>query len=330
MAEATVRRIPILIIIDCEPDPRLTTPGVSSPWTGFERFHDFISAQRESLALRTGAPARFSWFWRMDPQIEVTYGSADWAVRTYARQVCESERSGDESGLHTHGWRWDAGAGKWVADHGNPAWLENCVRRSFSEFGRAFGRPCRIFRFGDGWLDGPTVALIERLGARIDLTLEPGMRETPSLVKDETSTGSIPNRRPVPTRPYRPSRGDFREPDRRGDARLWMLPVTTGRAAAPRLCLRDARNLWNWLTAPEPPTVQLNLGLEPGLFSAIFDRAVSSGRRPYAAICARTDLGANTGLMAYAGRNLQAVLNHRRADRFTFVGPTEALERLTD
>src|SRR5215203_5675127 len=97
--------IPVMIITDCEPDPRQLADAAR--WVGFERFFEFMSAQRPMLAAQTHATARFSWFWRMDPQIELTYGSAAWPARTYARQIAEMERCGDEIGLHTHAWRWD-------------------------------------------------------------------------------------------------------------------------------------------------------------------------------------------------------------------------------
>ena len=32
------------------------------------------------------------------------------------------------------------------------------------EFARAFGTPCRLFSFGDGWHSQASVALLERLG----------------------------------------------------------------------------------------------------------------------------------------------------------------------
>jgi peptidoglycan/xylan/chitin deacetylase (PgdA/CDA1 family) len=104
----------------------------------------------------------------MDPQIERTYGNADWAVRTYASRIADAQHWGDEFGLHTHAWRWDAAIGQWVADHDNRAWIERCLEVSFAAYKRAFGRNCEIFRFGDGWLDEATLGLLERLGVRID------------------------------------------------------------------------------------------------------------------------------------------------------------------
>jgi hypothetical protein len=326
----STRKIPILIIVDAEPDARQLVPGQTIPWSGFERFCALISSRRAALRDRTGAPATFSWFWRMDRQIELTYGAADWAVRSYAGQVADLNRQGDEAGLHVHAFRWDAGPGRWIADHGNRPWVESCVRDAFIAFERAFGRPCRLIRFGDGWLDNAAVDLIERLGAYIDLTLEPGGEAKPGLVAEELSTGSLPDRRNVPKRPYRPCARDFRKPDRNRQNRLWMLPVSTDQLACDATAARRPLDNQSWMAVPGYSTIQLNLGIEPGQFAPIFDRNVSARHRPYAAICVRTDVGSNEHLTACIEQNLATILNHRLADRFLFTGPSQALALLTN
>jgi len=59
------RKIPILIVTDCKPDLRETKPGEGVPWISFERYFDLLSGKRDEIAWCTGAPAHFSWFWRM-------------------------------------------------------------------------------------------------------------------------------------------------------------------------------------------------------------------------------------------------------------------------
>ena len=321
MHDVTGRKTSILLVIDCEPDVRETLLGRPDPWFGFERLFDFLSAQRTLLSARTGVSTRFAWFWRMDPQIDLTYGHADWAIRTYGSQIADARRCGDEVGVHVHAWRWEAALCRWISDHGDRSWVEHCVRTSLTEFERAFGEPCRIFRFGDGWLDNSTVALIESLGVHIDLTLEPGGEETPCLAPNELSTGFIPDRRKVPARPYHPSRADFRKPDRRGDSRLWMLPVSTAHLQPPlpflRRFLRPA--------AQNRPVSQLNLGLEPRDFLHVFNQAVSREACSYVAICVRTDVGSNEGLMSRVQENLFGILDHRLAKQFVFTSPAAAL-----
>ena len=134
----------ILLLVDCEPDPRETTPGVPMPWSGFEGFHDFLSSWRGRISEKTQSNASFAWFWRADPQIELTYNDAGWPFRTYEKQIEQSAKHGDAFGLHTHPWRWDSAVNRWIADFGNPQWVETCVRSSFDIFERYFGRPMSI------------------------------------------------------------------------------------------------------------------------------------------------------------------------------------------
>jgi hypothetical protein len=321
------RRIPILLIIDCEPDPRQPQPGTAGRWLGFENLFGFLSVQRRLLSERTGSPARFSWFWRMDPQIEVTHGSARWAVETYGSLIKTAEEHGDETGLHVHGWRWDAARAIWVADHGNDAWMEHCIRSSFSEFERNFGRRCDLVRMGDGWFSNQATRMLEQQGVCIDLTLEPDMPASPSLVPEEIATGIIPNRSDVPNRVYHPSLADFRAADQDGATRLWMLPVTTGRA--PKRPRGLARFLPKMLAPPELELVQLNLAHSARRFVPIFERAISQGDRPYAAICMRSDSG-HPRLLKEIERNIRYMLRHRHANRFVFVTPTTALGLLQE
>jgi hypothetical protein len=321
------RRIPILLIIDCEPDSRYPQPATAGRWLGLENLFGFLSEQRRLLAERTATPARFSWFWRMDPQIEVAHGAARWAVENYGSLIKTAEQHGDEMGLHIHGWRWDATLTNWVADHGNDAWMEHCIRSSFSEFERSFDRRCGVVRMGDGWFSNQATRMLEQQGVCIDLTLEPDMPASQSLVPEEIATGIIPDRSGIPHRIYHPSLSDFRAADQDGVTRLWMLPVTTGRA--PKRRRGWAKFLPKMLAPPELELVQLNLSHSPRRFVPIFERAISQGERPYAAICLRSDGGYPRPLKAIE-RNIRYMLRHRHAGRFVFVTPTHALGLLRE
>jgi hypothetical protein len=320
-------KIPILIVSDCEPDPRETKPGDGAPWIGFERYFEFLSAKRAEIARHTGAPAHFCWCWRIDPQIALTHGSADWAVRTYADEIAEAKRCGDEIAAHVHVYRWDAALGRWIADFANDAWIENCVRGALADYERTLGEPCRIFSFGDGWHNQASVRLIERLGIRIDLTLEPGCGAESPRAPGELSTGVHPDRRAMPVKPYRPSASDFLKADREDCTQLWFLPMSTG--AEHPAWARHRPGVFARIAGAKPPLVKINLGFEPERFMPMFEAAVSAGPRPYAAIAVRTDVGNNEGLLRYVDSNVQSILNHRLADRFVFMAPSEALATLT-
>lgn len=320
--------IPILLLIDCEPDARALAPGHRQPWRGFERLFDFLAAERARLADRTAAPVRFNWFWRMDPQIEAVYGAADWAVQAYAGRAAAMARAGDAIGLHTHAFRWDEAADAWINDHGSPAWVEHCLRRSFSAFRVHFGRDCALFRFGDGWFDPAIIPLLEELGVRIDLTIEPGVAPRAGLLAHERSTGRLPDRRGAPRRPYHPSLSDLRRADCSGGVRLWELPASTG-ALIKRPKLRRPLRLLRWWRSPKRHMLQFNLETLPKRFPQVFDRVLAAADPAYAAICLRTDAGTTAERLDAVRRNLDAILRHPLAGRFRFLTPEEALPVLT-
>jgi hypothetical protein len=218
--------LPIVLCVDVEPDLRVVDPARPVDWLGFERSVEDLAAFRSRFENATGRPARFAWFLRMDTQIEEVYGAAEWVAIRYAPLVRAVEAAGDAIGLHVHPWLWDGRAGAWVVDYADWRWGARCVRTAFAAFARHFGRPCRAVRFGDRWLSDRLLALAERLGARVDLTAEPGR------IHDrlpETVVGTSPDFSATPRRPYRPSRWRHQRPGRWFPRRLWMLPLGTGR-----------------------------------------------------------------------------------------------------
>src|SRR4029453_19585121 len=132
----------------------------------------------------------------------------------------------------------------------------------------------------------------------------------PPPVPPQRTTGSIPDRRGAPRRPYRPSRLDFRKPDETCETAIWALPVTPGShrtwpARGRRMSVAAWMESW-----PRKRTT-LNLGMRSELFQTIFDCAVSAGRRPYAAMVVRTDVGSNAGILPGVKRNLAPRLTNR-------------------
>ncbi len=220
-----MKKIPVLICIDVEPDERAINPHRTDDWKGFEKIFDLFGQLRPRLEAATRSPAHVSWFLRMDPQITRVYGSASWAAARYRRLIEEIEAAGDEVGLHTHAWAWDEKSLRWIQDFGNQPWVAHCVRSSFEAFRQSFNRPCLSFRFGDHWMNDATLELVSELGARFDLTLEPG-RKGGSI--PEPFTGSLPDYTQVPRRPYYPSRLDFRKRAREREGGICIIPVSTG------------------------------------------------------------------------------------------------------
>ncbi len=307
---AEPRRVPILLCVDCEPDARTTTPGVHEPWRGFEGVFPVLDRWRDRLAAATGRRVRYNWFWRTDPQMADTYGEPGWALRTYAAHIRAAQRHGDEIGVHPHAFRWD---GEWIVDHGNQPWVERCVRVTFETFERFFDRPCRSLRFGDGWTNDATLDLLETLGVRYDLTIEPGMQANSGLHPHERATGSIPDRRLVPTWPYRRARHDFRRAEPTAASRLWMIPISTGHPPG---------------HADDGNPLQFNLCLPPPLFRDVLERLLQRSPHPYLAICCRSDAGTSAAWLRDLEANLHELTKPPRAATFAFTTPADALSLL--
>ena len=218
-------KIPAVICIDVEPDDRRIDPHERKPWLGFEAAHRFFSELRLRLKAATGSPVHFTWFYRMDPQIARTYGSPAWVANYYSPLIEQLKREGDAFGLHTHPWRWNETSNEWVSDMGDQEWVDQCIRMAFCTFRESFGETCLYSRFGDRWMNNATFSLVEKLGARFELTIEPGLTGGPF---DKPYIGSLADYRQVPRFPYRPSRKDFRVRGSFLKRRLWAIPLSAG------------------------------------------------------------------------------------------------------
>lgn len=133
--------MPVVLAVDVEPEPGGGTWRDARPWRGFERWLEVMPRLRDNLERLTGAPARFAWYVRCDPQIADVYGDAAWAADKYARGFDELRAAGDELAIHPHAWRWNGDAGHWVHDNDDQAWVEHVLESGFDRFATAFGQP---------------------------------------------------------------------------------------------------------------------------------------------------------------------------------------------
>ncbi len=186
------RRLPIIVAIDVEPDPRETPVPCSDPWRGFELAVEASRELRAAASRATKRPAHFSWFLRADPQIKGSYGSFGWGLDHYRAPLAGLVQAGDELGLHTHSWRWDAAAGSWVSDQADAAWVAHCVDESLAAYAAAFGRSCRAYRSGDRFWSAELWRRLIAAGVEVDLTLEPGAPAVAGLAPEERTTGVLP------------------------------------------------------------------------------------------------------------------------------------------
>ncbi len=321
--------IPIILCIDVEPDERQINCENLKDWEGFPETCQVLSALRPTLAAATGAPAHFSWFLRMDPQIERVYGSSDWVTKRYADIIAQLEKAGDELGLHTHAWRWDETLRRWIADYGDQEWINQCLRLSFDEYQNVFGRTCASFRFGDHWMNDDTMEFLEALGTQFDLTIEPGRTVTNWRSPVEAFTGSFADYVSVPRRPYKPSRQDFRIEGREAERKLWAIPLSTGKEPGRYTGVKRIAGALGIDLRKHNDTVPLNLSLDTSIFSALLESWLSMSGEDYLALVVRTDACLPSPSKANVARNLNFLLAHPLARRFTFSTPAEAMALLT-
>lgn len=217
----------ILLLIDIEPDPRKTR-GNSGEWEGSHRALPHLEALRRQFETHTRTRVLFNWFIRADPQIQKSYGRADWVAQACPQIVRTIEENGDGCGIHPHLWRWDTRRGEWFNELNDPDWTAECFHSSIQAFGGVFGRSPDLCRFGDRWLNQNAVELMRVSGIRYDLTIEPGLPDEP-IFDDPHATGRLPDYRETPREPYRPSRENFLVPESGEvkDSSLWIVPLTT-------------------------------------------------------------------------------------------------------
>jgi hypothetical protein len=304
MPESAAR--PVVLCIDVEPDERVCDPAAPSPWLGFERCVENLPRLRDRLAESTGRPVAFTWFLRMDEQVEGTWGSRGWAAGAYGELFEGLVREGDELGLHTHPWRWDVNAGDWYADYADAAWAAASLDAALDAFEHSFGRPCEAHRGGDHHLDGVMLERLGSRGVRVDLTVEPGQRPG-GAVGGEASRGAGPDYRGLPTTPYRSSPERFPQPDARGDGPL-LIPLVSA---------LGSRRFGRTPIPPASSPARFIPRLELELLSAAW-------APPVLAFAVRSDAGLGP-LWDALERNL---LHLARRHDVEFVSATTALEQL--
>jgi hypothetical protein len=327
----TPSKIPVLLCIDVEPDPRLVNRSQPEPWIGYEFTQRYLSDLRLRIEQRLRTTVHYCWFFRMDPQIAESYGTASWAVDRYGSFIETIESHGDELGIHPHAYRWLEDKQTWLQDFGNQNWVDHCVGTSLEAFARALGRPCRSFRFGDRWHSTATVNLAERLGVWFDLTIEPGARAMAGPASGDPSTGSLPHYFRVPRRPYVPSPSDFRRPQRTGVRRIRMIPLTSGHLKYGFRLGAHARRLFDngfRYRKQDTPLSMWKRWEPPNTFAKMLDRSLATQERAYLAFAVRTDIGANRAIFEAVDSCLNALLQHPAHESFVFCTPAEAIEIL--
>ena len=319
-----MKLVQTLICVDVEPDTRRPDLNSRDGWKGFEKSLRLF----EELRCRAEVGVLFCWFLRMDPQIELLHGSALWASERYGEQIERLRGAGDELGLHTHAWR--RVGEEWISDNGDQDWVNRCVRVSFDAYQRAFGRACRSFRFGDHWMNDETFDLVETLGARYNLTVEPGLRPSAGGLPDETSTGRFLDYAKVPRQPYRPARADFRARGEAHDERdMWVIPVST--VLLPHWPAAPLYRRIVWRARYGRRLYQpLSLALDPNHFMHSVGEVVEGGSARHLCVVMRTDVTLHDWGAARVRENLTHLLSQAAGGRLQLTTPARLVAGQAD
>ncbi len=331
--KTTLPKIPIILCIDVEPDPFLVNRSNPEPWDGYEGTQAYLSTMRARFEEATGSPVHFTWFFRMDPQVAESYGSPTWAVDRYPGFIKEMVNHRDELGTHPHAYRWIKDQQEWLEDLGNQDWVNYCVEMSMNAHFKAFGQPCKTFRFGNFWMNTPTINRLEQLGIRYDMTVEPGLPSYhPGPLGEGYSTGDRPDYCRVPRIPYEPSEKDFLKTAEKGSRTLKIIPITSGSLQLGRDVQARWRRLWEngfRYRLQNTPLSMWKNWQSPNTFHEMLDRAISIQANPYLAFAIRSSFGVGRSFKQ-VDNCLNALLEHPERKRFVFSTPPEALSLLND
>lgn len=191
-------------------------------------------------------------------------------------------------------------------------------------FRSVFAKPCESIRMGDRYFDDRIRGLLDRLGVRFDLTVEPGETALPA-----TDRMTLPDYGSVPTCPYRPSVEDFRKPDEGRTEGMWIIPLTAGVMPGQGLKWRRyLRRRWSSVGPIPQGYGTLRLWEPPELVQPAIENALTRLERPYLAFAIRSDVLSIPWWSANCRRNLEGLLRQRDSGRLLFCTPREALHRL--
>jgi hypothetical protein len=225
---------------------------------------------------------------------------------------------GDEIGLHVHAARLDEELGSWIEDFGSQEWISECVTSAFGAYSAAFGAPCRSVRFGNHFMNESTSNLIERLGARFDLTPEPGARRRTQLGGNLVMTGELPDYTNLRRMPHRRVQISLGQRDEENNS-LWIVPVST-------VILDDDAPDEARMASDDKTYLRLGLWYPPEAFAYVFDSCLRALDAPHLSLVMRSDMPLVPLLDSFIQRNIRWIADHPLARQFVICRPDEAVK----
>ncbi len=282
---------------------------------GFRATVAWLERLRPRLAEAAGAPVRFAWYLRMDPQITWLTGRPDGLARAIPDHIERLLLAGDTIGLHTHAGRWDGE--RWIADHGDAGWVGTCIESSADAYAQLFGSACPEHRFGDRWSGPALFDALVRAGIPIDVTIEPGHPGAGHPDMAMPATGRIPD--------YRSA---TREPLSLVDGRLWLLPLTSADPGPTMPALRRVVRRIRYLGQPLHRPLQLDRRWStPESCWEVAEGRLAQMNPPYLAFVIRSDVA----IREHAERTaavMEALLRRPLARRLRFTDAGGVLRTL--
>lgn len=324
--QETDAQIPVLILIDAEPDGFFLDRTKALPWNGIEAGFGVVRDLRRNAEQALGRPAHFTWMVRCDAQIAQVYGDAGWSFRTYRTAFAELEAAGDDVGIHIHGYHWSDALDNWVEDYGDPQWIEECLELGLNAFQHTMGRAPRTSSTGYSWTSQRFVARCEAAGIRHELSVVAGRKPKGFPNAKGAYAGALPDYSAVQAQPYRPSLDNYLVPDPSRTEGMWVIPHVSALAPTPRVTWkRRLKQLLGRAPAAAAPQVnKLFLRTKLNQNAPMIEKALHQPA-PYLTLSVRSHEFANPASVAEMRGTLEYLLAHPLAARFVFATPAELL-----
>lgn len=280
-----------------------------------------VRVLRQRLADRSGVAGHPTWLLRLDPEIERSYGRADFVVNRYRGLVDELRAHGDPFGIHVHYYRWDDCKQVVYSDHADVGWINHCFDVAANTFERWFGEPVRRSSQGGYFLHDAVVDRAVAAGIEVDVTAEPGLPASSDDVSfGGYATAPSPDFRDFPRRPYYPSNTAVGTPASSSETArpILIVPLTAYDYRTPwhrRLAKRVLRRPRHHL-----PLNPFKPWSHPRIYWDLVERAADEGPARYIAFAVRTD-AADSANHHRARTLLEYLPSHPIAQRLRFVDP---------